>query len=124
MDINTSKRIVPVTVKVSDTGEISCDPNPASIDPGATAVLLVFTLVTGGYRFKKTKAIALDTPVPDFPYSSWTITDTQCCLFDHNKNPDVWKYTVTLVNTQTGEEISLDPEIKNGGGGGSGPGDD
>jgi len=124
MEINTSKRIVPVTVTVTDAGEIVCNPNPANIDEGATAVLIVFTLGTDGYRFKKTKAIALDTPVDDFPYSSWTITDTQCCLFDHNKNPDVWKYTVTLVNVKTGEEISVDPEIKNGGGGGGGPGDE
>jgi hypothetical protein len=117
---DTPKRVVPVTVDVSDSGEITCDPNPVPIDQGASSVLITFTLSATGYRFKKHKAIAMDVPQDDFPYASWTLDDTQACLFDRNKDADTLKYTVTLVNTSTGKEISVDPEIKNGGGGGPG----
>jgi hypothetical protein len=55
--------------------------------------------------------------VDDFPYASWTISDTQAALYDRNKVADTFDYTVTVVNTTTGQEYSVDPEIKNGGGG-------
>ena len=53
----------------------------------------------------------------DFPYASWTISDTLAALYDRNKVADTLKYTVNVVNTTTGKEYSVDPEIKNGGGG-------
>ena len=117
MDSKTPKRVVPVTVDVSDTGEITCSPNPVDITKGASSVLLTFTLDTPGYRFKTTKAIELDEPQDDFPFASWTIDDTQACLFDRNKNADTLAYSVTVVDTKTGKEYTVDPEIKNGGGG-------
>ena len=115
------KRVVPVTVDVS-TGadgsvDISCSPNPADIVKDSSNVLITFTLATAGYRFRKSKTIELDVPQDDFPYASWTIGDTQACLFDRNKQADTLKYTVHVVDTRTGQEYSVDPEIKNGGGG-------
>jgi hypothetical protein len=117
-------RVVPVTVDViaSPTGTItvSCTPPTATVDPGASNVLLTFTLATSGYRFKKTKAIAMDVPADDFPYASWTINDTTAALYDSNKIADKLKYTVTVVNNTTGKHYAIDPEIQNGGGGGGG----
>jgi len=118
---HTPKRVVPVGVDVTanpdGTVAITCDPNPAQIVEGASHVLLVFTLNTSGFRFPTAKAISLDEPVDDFPYNSWTISDTQAGLFDRNKVADTFSYTVTVVNTTTGETYSVDPEITNGGGG-------
>ena len=118
---HTPKRVVPVGVDVSPNGDgtvtITCTPNPAPIDQGASHVLIEFTLNTSGYRFRTANAIELDTPVGDFPFHSWTISDTQAGLFDRNKQADTFAYTVTVVNTTTGDEYSVDPEIKNGGGG-------
>ncbi len=117
----TPKRVVPVTVDVTTdpdgTVVITCSPNPASIVEGSSNVLLVFTLATAGYRFRTAKAIELDVPVDDFPYASWTINDTLAALYDRNKVADVLKYTVNIVDIKTGQDYSVDPEIKNGGGG-------
>ena len=118
---HTPKRVVPVGVDVTanpdGTVEITCSPNPAEITQGAKHVLLVFTLNTSGFRFPTANAISLDEPIDDFPYHSWTISNTQACLYDRNKVADTFAYTVTVVNTTTGEKYSVDPEIKNGGGG-------
>ena len=118
---HTPKRVVPVEVDVTANPDgsvaITCTPNQAEIAPGASRVLLVFTLNTSGYRFRTANAIELDQPVDDFPYASWTISDTQAGLFDRNKVADNFAYTVTVVDTTTGLEYSVDPEIKNGGGG-------
>jgi hypothetical protein len=118
---HTPKRVVPVEVEVIANPDgsvlITCDPNPAEIIKDTSHVLLVFTLVTSGYRFRTAKAIELDEEVDDFPFASWTISDTQAALFDRNKVADTFDYTVNVVNTSTGKEYSVDPEIKNGGGG-------
>ena len=118
---HTPKRVVPVAVDVTPDPAggvtITCTPNQAQIVEGASRVLIVFTLNTAGYRFRTANAIELDQPVDDFPYASWTISDTQAGLFDRNKVADTVAYTVTVVDTTTGQEYSVDPEIKNGGGG-------
>ena len=118
---HTPKRVVPVAVDVTANTDgsvtITCDPNPADIIEGTSRVLLVFTLNTSGYRFRTAGAIEIDPVVEDFPYASWTISDTQAALFDRNKIADTFDYTVTVVDTTTGKEYSVDPEIKNGGGG-------
>jgi hypothetical protein len=116
---HTPKRVVPVAVDVtaSDDGTVSieCTPDPAHIIKDTKNALLVFTLNTSGYRFRTANAITLDETVDDFPYASWTISDTQAALYDRNKVADTFGYTVTVVNTTTGQEYSVDPEIQNGG---------
>jgi hypothetical protein len=118
---DTPKRVVPVTVDVTPNAsggvDITCSPNPANIIEGSCNVLLDFTLATPGYRFRKSKTIELDVPVDDFPYASWTLADNQAALYDRNKVADLLKYTVHVVDVKTGQEYSVDPEIKNGGGG-------
>ncbi len=118
-DTTISKRVVPVAVKVtvSDGGDvgITCTPNPAPVP--ASNSLLAFTLVTPGYRFRKSRTIELDVPDTDFPYDSWTMTDTLATLYDLNNNKDAFAYTVYVVDESTGQEYSVDPIIQNGGGG-------
>ncbi len=118
---HTPKRVVPVGVDVTANPDgsvlITCDPNPAEVIQGTSNVLLVFTLNTSGYRFPTAGAITLDEVLEDFPYNSWTISNTQAALFDHNRIADTFDYTVTVINTSTGVDYVVDPEIKNGGGG-------
>jgi hypothetical protein len=120
MEAKTPKRVAPVTVTVTTVDEevvIVCEPNPVPIDVGASNVLISFTLATAGYRFKTTKAIELDVPVEDFPFASWTTSDTAASLYDRNKVADSLKYTVNIVDVKTEQEYSVDPVIQNGGGG-------
>ena len=120
MDSKTPKRVVPVTVDVTTVDGvviITCSPNPAPIDQGASNVLIAFTLATPGYRFRTAKAIELDSKVDDFPYASWTLSDTSAAIYDRNKVADLLNYTVNVVDIKTGIEYSVDPEIQNGGGG-------
>ena len=121
MEVKTPKRVAPVTVDVATGTDgsvvITCSPNPVPIDAGASNVLLAFTLATPGYRFKTAQAIELDAPVDDFPYASWTTSDTSAALYDRNKVADLFKYTVNVVDVKTGTAYSVDPEIQNGGGG-------
>lgn len=116
---HTPKRVVPVEVDVTAASDgtvtITCTPNTADVLAGTKHVLITFTLNTTGYRFRTANAIKLDDALPDFPYASWTISDTQASLYDTNKVADTFGYTVTVVNTTTGQEYSVDPEIKNGG---------
>ena len=119
--MHTPKRVVPVGVDVTANPDgsvvITCDPNPADIIEGTSHVLLVFTLNTSGFRFPTVGAITLDEVLEDFPFNSWTISNTQAGLFDRNKVADSFNYTVTVVNTTTGDKYSVDPVITNGGGG-------
>jgi hypothetical protein len=119
---DTPKRVVPITVNVTPKADgsvdIECSPNPVGIGKGSSNVLLTFTLATAGYRFKQTKTIQPDVvPSEDFPFASWTISDTLAALYDSNVKEDTIAYTVRVVDIKTGVEYSVDPEIKNGGGG-------
>ncbi len=117
---HTPNRVVTVEVDVTaapgGTVTIACTPSPAAIVKGTKNALLVFTLSTTGYRFPLANAISLDQEVDDFPFHSWTITNTQAALYDRNNIADTFNYTVTVINTTTGQEYSIDPEIQNGGG--------
>ena len=122
---DTPKRVVPVTIgsTTAPDGSVSffANPEPANIIKGSSNVLIVFTLTATGYRFAKSKAIELKVAQDDFPFKSWTISDTMAALYDSNKNVDQVAYTVNMLDAK-GNPVVYDPEIKNGGGGG-GPGD-
>ena len=115
---------VDVTAASDGTINITCTPNTADVVKDTKHALLAFTLNTTGFRFPATDAITLD-PEKDgsldasqnFPYSSWTINDTAAALYDNNKTAKKFGYTVTVVNTTTGQSYSVDPEVNNGGGG-------
>jgi hypothetical protein len=124
---HTPNRVVPVTVDVTASGgtvTITCTPETAGVAKDTKHALIAFTLNTTGYRFPATGAITLDSAktnsddaVDNFPYESWTINDTQAALYDNNKSAKAFNYTVSVVNTTTGQRYSKDPVIDNGGGG-------
>jgi len=110
------KSVVRVSVTVTkDAGGgvvITCTPNP--VDVGICNTLIGFSLDTPGYRFRAFRTIELDKPNSDFPFPSWTVGPTLATLLDLCKQVDVIKYTVHVIDTATGVEYSVDPEIKNG----------
>jgi hypothetical protein len=120
---HTAFRVVPVevdvTVSADGTVTITCTPESAPVAKDTKHALISFTLNTTGYRFRDTDAITLDNASggDNFPYPSWTLSDTQAALYDNNKTKKPFPYTVTVVNTTTGQEYSVDPVIDNGGGG-------
>jgi hypothetical protein len=125
---HTAFRVIPVEVDVTVSADgavkITCTPDSAPVTKDTKHALITFTLNTTGYRFRDTDAITLDpdddksnAASENFPYQSWTLSDTQAALYDNNKSNKSFPYTVTVVNTTTGQEHSVDPEIHNGGGG-------
>ena len=125
---HTPMRVVPVEVDVTaaadGTVSITCTPDTADVVKDTKHALIAFTLNTSGFRFPVNDAITLDPEEDDgvmaaanFPYSSWTISDTRAALYDNNKSAKAFGYTVTVVNTTTGQEYKVDPEVNNGGGG-------
>jgi hypothetical protein len=120
---HTAFRVVPVEVDVSVSAEgtvtITCTPESAPVVKDTKHALIAFKLNTTGYRFRDTDAITLDDSSggDNFPYPSWTLSDTEAALYDNNKTKKPFPYTVTVVNTTTGQTYSVDPIIDNGGGG-------
>jgi hypothetical protein len=120
---HTPFRVVPVEIDVTTSADgtvsITCTPDSAEVVKDTKYALVTFTLKTAGYRFPATDAITLDNSSggDNFPYPSWTISDTQAALYDNNKSKKDFAYTVAVENATTGQAYSVDPEIKNGGGG-------
>jgi hypothetical protein len=126
---HTLNRVVKVDVDVSVSPTdgavtITCTPNSADVVKDTKHALLTFTLKTTGWRFPVDDAIIIDPQqlAPEdaktnFPYSSWTISDTSAAMYDNNKTAKTFGYTVTVVNNSTGKSSSIDPEVNNGGGG-------
>ncbi len=123
---HTPLRVVKIEVDViasTDGTKIVCTPESADVVKDTCHVLLVFTLNTTGFRFPEKGAIAVDfqaddtTPAENFPFHSWTISDTQAALYDNNKSARAFGYTVNVLNNSTGAPYKVDPLINNGGGG-------
>ncbi|HEY8972601.1 MAG TPA: hypothetical protein VIN75_00180 [Burkholderiaceae bacterium] len=125
---DTNPRVVPVAVNVSiETSgvKITCSPEPVPVAKGLDDVLITFTLGgAAGFSFPVDDAIVADkNSKSDFPYKSWTISNTLAALYDRNNKAAKVKYTVNVVDAQ-GTPYSLDPEIQNGGSAGTTCGDD
>ena len=125
---HTPMRVVKVVVDVAadtdGTVTITCTPPAADVLKDTKHALITFFLNTTGYRFPVADAITLDPKADNaedaaknFPFSSWTISDTQAALYDNNKSADAFAYTVSVLNNSTGKLDSVDPIINNGGGG-------
>jgi len=104
--------VIHVDVSVDAKGDITCDPNPVSVN--AANALIVFDVSTPGYTFPNADAIVVDPADPSFPIPSWTITATEASLLDLCNQPGSVDYTVNLVETATGRTLSVDPVIQNG----------
>lgn len=112
MSANLQGTIKNVTVTTDGT-TVTCTPSTVLVTNPNT--LVVFNLTTSGYNFPATGAIVVTTPNTDFPYASWTVKPQLCGVFDSNGVSGDFKYTCNVVVTATGQVLSLDPIIKNGG---------
>ena len=117
MDYDTDPTVtqVEVTVTTDPSGKavIVCNPNPVHIMVPNS--LLAFNLRTPGWHFKGTGAVVIAGTFADFPYPSWTLNATTAGLFDACNQADQFDYTLTVLHDTTGEEVSVDPIIDNGG---------
>ena len=111
MSANLQGTIKNVTVTTDGT-TVTCTPSTVLVTNPNT--LVVFNLTTSGYNFPATSAVVVNTPNTDFPYASWTVKPQQAAIFDSKVINGNYEYTCTIVNTATGQVLSIDPVIQNG----------
>ena len=104
------KHVVHVDVRVGADG-IVCSPDPVKVT--SRNALVNFHLKSDGYRFRDKDAIVVYEPQRDFPYPSWTVKPTQATLLDLDNSTASYAYSVYLVDTKSGKEVSVDPTIEN-----------
>lgn len=104
-----------VTVSVNTAGNaLVFNPDPVQLTPVSNA-LIVYSLVTPGYHFPvdgSALVISGDDEGEEFP-TAWYVNASMLALSDRNDNATSYKYTMTVINTQTGAKISTDPTIVN-----------
>ena len=103
---------VHVTVDIYGKGTATCFPPTAT--PTLPNTTLDFTIVTSGWNFDPTIGIVVTNPGTQFPNAPWLGTTT-ATLLDLNTDTNEYSYTVNVVKATTGELVSHDPMIKNGG---------
>lgn len=105
-------KIKQVSVTVSG-GVVTCTPSTAVINQ--SNVLIVLQLQTTGYAFPSTDAIVVANPGTQFPNPSWTVDANTAAIQDVNSAAGNFSYTVTVVEVDNGNRLSLDPSIRNEG---------
>lgn len=104
--------VIHVDVSVDPkAGSIVCSPDPVPVK--ARNALVAFHLKSDGFRFREQNAIVVTDPRRDFPYPSWTVGPDRATLLDLDSTAASYKYSVFLVDTRSGKEISVDPTIEN-----------
>jgi hypothetical protein len=107
-----SSNVAHIKVSVdSDKKVLRCTPDPVSVK-NANA-LLVFELDNDDYKFPDTGAVVVATPGDDFPSAAWRVSPQLVTLYDENNDQVSYKYTVAVVDKDTGKLITLDPTIDN-----------
>jgi hypothetical protein len=104
---------VTVTVNAAGNGLVF-NPDPVHLTPVKNA-LIVYYLVSPGYYFPTDgSALVINSPdaSAEFPVA-WYINAATLALGDYNNNAQSYKYTVSVVNAQTGATITTDPTIDN-----------
>lgn len=105
-----------VTVSVNSAGtDLEFTPDPVQLSKTPNA-LIVYSLVSPGYYFPtdgSALVINCSNPSTQFPIA-WYINAATLALGDYNNNAQSYKYTMTVVNAQSGEKITTDPGIENG----------
>lgn len=104
---------VTVTVNSAGTGLVF-NPDPVRLSKTPNA-LIVYSLVTPGYYFPTDgSALVINgcDPAAEFPIA-WYINAATLALGDYNSNAQIYKYTMTVVDAQTGKPITTDPTINN-----------
>ena len=104
-----------VTVTVNSAGNgLVFNPDPVQLTKTPNA-LIVYSLVSPGYYFPTDgSALVINSgdPSAEFPIA-WYINAATLALCDYNNNAQSYKYTMTVMNAQTGQRITTDPTIKN-----------
>lgn len=109
--------VYPVTVRVTGgpgNPGLAFSPDPVVLD-GQPNALIVYRIATPGYHFPTDgTAIAINAADPSatFPIA-WVIDAATLGLGDYNNAAGSFKYTMTVVNSRTGQRVSQDPVIKN-----------
>jgi hypothetical protein len=99
-----------VTVSL-ESGQWKCSPDP--IVPTGLNAVIKFTLATGGYAFRATNAIVVQSPGTQFPDPSETKDATTAKLKDRNDDRGRFKYSVFLTENNSGATVEIDPIISN-----------
>ncbi|WP_397533030.1 hypothetical protein [Roseateles sp.] len=107
---------VSVSVYAPEGGDamLVFNPDPVQLTPVANA-LIVYYLVSPGYYFPtdgSALVINCDDPAAEFPIA-WYINAATLALGDYNNNAQSYKYTMSVINAQTGAVITTDPSIEN-----------
>lgn len=104
--------VVPVTVTVDASGNITCSPNPVVVT--TVNALITFTLTTSGYTFPVINAVVVSPASSQFPYPAQTVKPTVVNLIDLCTVAADFSYNISVTNTATGVTTTLDPVIRNG----------
>lgn len=109
---------IAVYVTVNQHGVATCTCAPVSADlPSTPNITLTYALnAPAGWVFPTTGAVVVASPSNQFPDPSITAPDgMSATLGDLNTDANSYNYTVSVVKTATGECLTHDPIIKNGG---------
>lgn len=88
-----------------------CTPNPVVVT--APDTLIVFRLDAANHQFPSADAVVVSEPGDDFPYPCWRTDRHTVALYDAADDNLSFRYTVTVINTSTGEPVRVDPGISN-----------
>lgn len=103
------------------TSIINIDPDaqpqvqPECLVVKSHAAVIFFQLTAAAsqrYSFAQTDPIVVPK-CPDFPHAPVRLSDTRVQLVDTCANTGTYKYTINLVNKQTGQPVVIDPQIAN-----------
>ncbi len=118
MVIDSPQHSVGVQVNVNTSTSppsytVTCSPPIVKALSGS--MIITFILLTDGFRFRRNKAIYVERggPGTQFPFDSWTQTDTIASIFDYNTDNGLYKYTICLIDDSNNEIILKDPAIQN-----------
>lgn len=114
--IQTNVYPVTVTVTTPASGKptLQFTPDPVQVRQGSNA-LIVFNLATPNYHFPvdgSALVINSSNPSSEFPIA-WIINASTLALGDYNNNVGTYKYTMTVVDSQSGVPVTTDPSIRN-----------
>jgi hypothetical protein len=90
------------------------NPDPIKLTKQPNA-LIMFYLIAPGYYFPtdgSALVINSDKASAEFPIA-WYVNASTIALGDYNSNAQSYKYTMSVLNAQTGQRITTDPTINN-----------
>ena len=97
-----------------DPSRGTCSPDPAPADRGQASIF-TFTLVNPNlWDWVTPSPISVANGAAQFPAASYVDTRTnKAVLFDKNTDAAQYKYTVSVINKNSGATTTIDPIIQN-----------